>query len=174
GFYHAAASVAALAPVVLNGVAGRVIFPVYSRVLQQGGELAPAFARVRRPLLLAGGWALSGLVAGGPAAISLLYPDAYFPAGWILQLLAAGAWFSLLASPYWQRLLAKGMSSCMAGTGFAKVVAMAAFIPHGYMAFGFPGAVGGYGAADLGSYLVSVVGCRRIVLSAMSEAAALC
>ncbi|MBC7171800.1 MAG: oligosaccharide flippase family protein, partial [Polyangiaceae bacterium] len=73
GIYQTGANIAALAPAVLSVLANHILFPVYSRILQSGGNLRGVFSDVRRPLLIAGGWALSGLAAGGPAAVHLLY-----------------------------------------------------------------------------------------------------
>ena len=54
-----------------------IIFPVYSRFHQKGSEMLPIYRNARLPLLVIGGWATAGIVAGGPTIIELLYDPRY-------------------------------------------------------------------------------------------------
>jgi hypothetical protein len=74
----------------------------------------------------------------------------------MLQILAAGLWFGLiLGATAGSIVLALGRSDWVAAMGIAKVLGMAAFIPLGYSLGGFPGAVAGFSASELGRYGVA-------------------
>jgi O-antigen/teichoic acid export membrane protein len=160
GIYGIAAMVAALPCLALTQLSTSVFFPLYSGVVARGEDLLAEMRRTRAPLLLAGGWAHCGLVAGGPTAFRLLYDDTYLPGGWILQWLALGAWFLLLENLNATALLARGKTRWNATSTALKFLAMLALIPIGHRIAGFPGAVAAVTLSEVVRYLVSVVGLR--------------
>lgn len=173
GVYQTGANIAALAPAVLNMLAGHILFPLYSRISQRGEDLRRLFTDVRRPLLVVGGWLLSGFAAGGAAAVRLLYDERYHDAGWAVQLLGIGAWFTLLESTNTNALLAQGRSNLMAAANLSKLAGIFVWVPIGYRLLGFEGAVMGYVAADAGKYLFSVVAARKLGLRGLRQDALL-
>jgi len=59
-------------------------------------------------------------------------------------------------------VLAVGRSDWTAAMAFSKFMGMVAFIPLGYWAAGFPGAVGGLAISELVRYAVAVHGAARV------------
>jgi O-antigen/teichoic acid export membrane protein len=161
GIYNIGLMVATLAPLTLGHLGGTVAFPLFSKALNRGEPLAPVFRRFRWPMLLLSGWILSGLIGGGSVAIDLLYDERYAEAGWIVQLLSVGGWFMVLEAINGAGVLALGKPRWWAASGAGKLLGMLVLIPAGYAAAGFPGAVAGFAAADVGRYLVSAFGARR-------------
>ncbi len=157
GVYSVAAGLALMPATVLGSLAAQVVFPVYSRLHREGRTLGSVFAQVRRPVLLAGGWMLGGMIAGGPTIVAILLPASYAPAGWIVQVLAAGSWFSVLETTNGTALLATGKANLVAMGSAGKLVGMVVLIPAGYALGGFEGAVVGYASSEIARYAVSAV-----------------
>jgi len=156
GVYSVGTLIASLPAIALGRMASSVFFPLYSRAHNAGEDLAPIFARVRRPLLLAGGWMIAGLAGGGTAAVRLLYDERYAQAGWIVQCLALASWFTVLEATNGAALLARGQARSTAASGGAKLLGMLALIPLGYALADFPGAVAGLALSELLRYAFSV------------------
>lgn len=160
GVYSMAVMLASLPTTALGSLAGSVLFPYFSRVHREGRELRELFDRRREPLLALTGWMLSGLVAGGPLIVRLLYDERWESAGWIVQLLALAGWFGALEITNGSYLLARGESKLVAAAGAGKLAGMLILIPLGHSLAGFPGAVAGYATAELLRYAVSFAAVR--------------
>jgi O-antigen/teichoic acid export membrane protein len=145
----------------LGSLGQSVILPAYSRALERDGRLNAMYSLVRRRFLVLGGACMGGLILFGPGLVGLLYPDAYEDAGWILQYVAAGTWFSILAQSNGDALLALGKPAWIAGCNIVKIAAMAALVPLGFSLDGFPGALAGFTLAEIPKYVVASVGARR-------------
>jgi O-antigen/teichoic acid export membrane protein len=152
GVYSIATMIGTLPQTSLNYVWGQIVFPVFSRIQDAGEELTRAFERVRWPILLLGGWMVSGLIAGGPTAIDLLWSEKFAEAGWMIQLLALGGWFQVLTGASDAAFLARGRTRSIALCNAVKVVSMLVLIPLGYRWRGFPGALLAYSLCDLPRY----------------------
>jgi O-antigen/teichoic acid export membrane protein len=163
GVYSIAVMLALAPTQALSSVSNRVLFPLYSRVHYSSEDLSQMFRTARWPLLILGGWAAAGLIGGGPTIIRLLYDSRYWEAGWMIQILSAGLWFGVvLGGTYGAVVLAVGRSDWTAAMAFSKFMGMVAFIPLGYWAGGFPGAVGGLAISELVRYGVAVHGATRL------------
>ena len=159
GVYSIAVMLALAPTQALSTVSNRVLFPLYTRVHYSDDDLPTMFRTARWPLLVLGGWAIAGLIGGGPTIVQLLYDSRYWEAGWMLQILAAGLWFGIvLGGTYGAAVLAVGRSDWTASMSFSKVFGMVAFIPLGYWLGGFPGAIGGLAMSELVRYGVAVHG----------------
>jgi len=169
GVYGIGANVAAMAPQTLSTVVDRLIFPMLAKVHNEENRLAPAFIRARRPILVLAGLALAGFIGGGQAAIRLMYDPRYYGAGWIVQVLSIGAWFGTLEFINTRGLLARGDSHWLAASSLGKLAGMLVLIPVGYVTLGFPGAVAGYAASDVGRYVVSCWAVRGKGLLALGD-----
>jgi O-antigen/teichoic acid export membrane protein len=167
GLYGNAVVFAALPVDALSHVAHQVVFPLYAKVVQRGGDLAATFHAARRPLQIFGGWALCGLVAGGPTAMRLLYDEAWWGSGWMIQVLAAGSWFLVCEATNGAAMLARGEPRWVAAGSLAKLVGMCAFVPLGWSLGGFPGALAAYAGTELFRYATSVWGVARLGLDAL-------
>lgn len=161
GVYHIGFTLANMPAKVLNRVSYRIIFPLFSRTHQAGGDLPTTFKRVRWPMLALAGWVLSGFIAGGSTIVDLLYDDRYLGAGWIVQMVAIGCWFALIEVVYGAALLATGRSGWVAAATMTKFVAMVILIPTGYYLFHFPGAVTGMVASDGFRMMVAYIAAPR-------------
>lgn len=161
GVYNIALTIAMIPTTAMQSLAGKVIFPLFSRVNQTGEHLAVVFGKARRLHLVASGWALSGLIGGGQAAIGLIYDDRYAAGGWMLQLLALGAWFATPECTNSCASLALGYPRWVAASNFGKLVGMILLLPIGYQLGGFAGALAAYAAAEIFRYAASTFGVRR-------------
>jgi O-antigen/teichoic acid export membrane protein len=161
GIYNIALTIATIPTSAMQSLAGKVIFPLFSRVNQTGEHLVEVFTKARRLHLVASGWALSGLIGGGQAAVALIYDDRYSSGGWMLQLLALGAWFSTPETTNSSASLASGFPRWVAFANFGKLVGMFLLLPIGYYLAGFPGALTAYALSELFRYAASTVGVYR-------------
>ncbi len=158
GIYSTGAMIA-LMPLTLFGlIERRVVFPVYSEVHRNGEGLESTFVRLRGAFLTAGGVICGGLLGAGAPIIEVLYDPRYHDAGWILQLLTIGTWFTLLQSTYGAAHLATGRAQWVAASSAAKVVGIVAFVLLGFEWNGFPGAVLGYALSEVLRYFVLATG----------------
>ena len=169
GVYGIAANIAGIAPAALNMLAHNLLFPVYARIVHTNGDLPSFFAKVRRPMLVVAAWAMAGFIAGGPAAVDLLYDTRYREGGLLVQILSLGAFVSVLESTTGKALLALGESRFMAASSAGKLVAMVVMIPVGHHLGGFVGACIGYAASELGRYAVSAYAASRRGLHAIGQ-----
>jgi O-antigen/teichoic acid export membrane protein len=157
GIYSIGLMISQLPLTIVFQLTRRVTFPVLSHVNLAGGASAEQFHAARWPLLLAAGWGIGGLVAGGATAIRLLYDPRYEAAGWVVQILSLGGWMAILEATYRSALLAQGRAAWMAACTTAKLVGMALLIPAGYHGFGFAGAVSGFAASGVFPYLLAIL-----------------
>jgi O-antigen/teichoic acid export membrane protein len=132
GIYSVGKQMASAPQEAVGHIGSNVVFPFYSRIVTSGQPLPPVFGRARFPLLVLAGWGLAVLAATGDAVIDVLYDDRYKAAGWVVQVLALGAWFTVLWSTNVAALLALGQSKWMAATTGVKTVANIVLIPLGW------------------------------------------
>ncbi len=157
GVYGIAATLAMLPTLAVLKVGSSVAFPAYSRLAARG-DLGALLSRVRLPLLLGGGAIVSGLFACGPGLIRVLYDSRYEQAGWIVQFLAASAWFQIMEATCGAALLALGRVPWMAAGSAVKLASLLVLIPLGFHLDGFRGALGGLVLAEAFKYLVAAAG----------------
>lgn len=169
GVYAIAAQIALMPFQMLAQLGSNVIFPLYSRLHGMGRELGTVFGRVRWPLLLLGGWMLSGLIAGGPTIMRLFYEERFHEGGWMIQWLVIGLWFSIMEASIGAAMLARGQAYWVALANGAKLLAMIALIPLGYWYAQFPGALAGYAGADVAKYVTASIIGRRIGLRGLKQ-----
>lgn len=165
GVYSVGALVATFPTSALGYLNHNVLFPLYSGAQQRGEAVAPIFARARFSVLLVAGWALSGFVAGGQIVIDLAWDDTYAGAGWIVQLLSIGAWFSIMEHSNGTAFLARGQANMLALANAGKVIAMIVLIPIGFALAEFPGAVVAYAITEIFKYAISAITIARAGLS---------
>lgn len=160
GVYGIAANLAMLATTGIHKLGNVVLFPAYSRISDRG-DLSQAFRSARLPLLVGGAAVVSGFLACGPYLIRVLYDERYVQAGWMLQYLAASAWFQILEIANSSALLARGRVSYMAANSAAKLIALVVLLPLGLHLGGFHGALAGLVLSDVVKYATSAVGTAR-------------
>ena len=122
GVYSIAASLAVLAPSIAGGLQGSVLFPWYTRMLEQGMPIHVAFARTRMAMMSFSSFLCTLLFAGAGSFFELAYDSRYAMAGVLLPILVVGAWFSCLETMYGATFLASGRPKWVALTSLSKVV----------------------------------------------------
>jgi O-antigen/teichoic acid export membrane protein len=169
GVYSIATTWAGLPYAVISRVFNAVLFPLLSRIHNEGAALSRVLRNTRRPWLILAGCATACLISGGPLLIHLLYGAKAEKAGWIIQVLASSVWLLSLESANGIALLALGQSKWIAVGNAAKLVGMVALIPVGYHFFGFPGAVVALASSELLHYGASAIGVRRRRISCLGQ-----
>lgn len=169
GVYSIAAMWAAIPVFVLGHVFSNVVFPLLSRARNEGQDVAAWFHDTRRPVVIAAAWLAACLIAGGPTGMLFLYGQRGADAGWIVQILAVGAWLHALENGNSNAVLAMGKPKWLAASNGAKVVGMFALIPCGYYIGGFAGAVWGFALADGLKCFVSMIAAARSGVSAWRQ-----
>jgi O-antigen/teichoic acid export membrane protein len=148
GVYSIAAMFSLLPVNLVTRIGTSVVFPAFSRHRESGADFAPVFRRTRAPLVVLGGLFVAGAVAAGPPLIRTLYDPRYADAGWMLQVLAIGAWFRVLEVPTGSVLLAFGASRSLAVANAIKLAAVVVLVPLGAWLYGFPGAIAAFVASE--------------------------
>ncbi|UJR82699.1 Hypothetical protein I5071_47640 [Sandaracinus amylolyticus] len=166
GLYGNAVVLASLPMEALSHVSRQVVFPLYARVVHAGDDLRPVFRRARLPIQIVGGWALCGLIAGGPTAMRLLWEESWWGSGWMIQILAASSWFLVCEATNGAAMLARGEPQWVAAGSLAKLAAMIVLIPVGYAIAGFPGALVAFAGTEIFRYAISLWGVSRVGLDA--------
>jgi O-antigen/teichoic acid export membrane protein len=164
GVYHFGAMLASMPALLMYAFQSQLLFPLYSRYHQNNWNMREVYTRFH--LVSAGltGFLISGLIASGPTLVRVLYDSRYFQAGWILQILAIGAWFQALEAADGAVLWALGKPQTSALSNAAKVVALAIFASLGFwlgdllggQEASMVGLILGFVAGDLVRYLVTI------------------
>ena len=148
GIYGNALVLATLPVQLLWSVGNFVLLPAFSEQVRNGEALGATYRRLQLPVLMLGGLPVAGLLACGPELIEVLYDPRYWEAGWMLQLLAVGAWFQVAQTLSSNALLALGAPHWMAIGNAVKLGAMVAVVPVGYALQGAGGAIGALAATE--------------------------
>lgn len=161
GVYAIALTMAAMPTQVIQKIGSSVLFPIYSRIVNSGQQLSGRLDRARLPLLVSAGAVLTLLVAAGPHVIGLLYDARYADAGWMLRVLAVGAWFQCMAVTSGAALMALGQSKSIAGANLAKFVTFVVAVPIAFSLGGFTGAVCATIVGEIAKYWALVASAHR-------------
>lgn len=132
GLYNIALTVAAIPLTTVLKLGGSVLFPTFSRIAHDPDRFRSVYKRTRTMLLVAGAAIVCGMIACGPFAIRAMYRPEYEPSGWMLQLLAIGAWFQIVDASNVAALLAQQRPKLIAAGNLTKVAFMLALVPLAY------------------------------------------
>ena len=125
GVYSIAASLAVVVPAVVGRLQWNVLFPWYSRMLEQGMPLSVAFDRTRIAMMVFSSFFCALLIGGAASFFDLAYDDRYAMGGVLLPVLALGAWFGCLEPMYGATFVASGRPQWTAISSASKVAAFA-------------------------------------------------
>jgi O-antigen/teichoic acid export membrane protein len=167
GVYGIALMLASLPIQILWSVGSSVLLPAFSRQAGSRPSLDASYRRAQLPVMLLGGLPVACLLACGPALIALLYDPRYADAGWMLQLLALGAWLQIPQTLSANALMALGVPRWIAIGNGMKLAGMLALLPAGFVLFGVPGAIGGLAAAEVFRYATFAIAVRGVGLPAL-------
>ncbi len=181
GIYQIALMLASLPALALLSLGSRIVFPALSRVASEIDLDRPteehrlrfqsAFDRVRGAVLVLGGYAVAGMVGTGDWLIRVAYPPEFELAGPLVQVLAIASWFHLMEAATGSAMLAQGKPRYTALSTGTKVVLLFLLVPL-LAQLGGGGiflAVVAVALADLGRYVASVVGARRLPVPLVAE-----
>ena len=162
GVYSIAFMFANVMPDVTRTIAAKVLFPVYSETARNNPEtLRKRTYKIRKYLMLVTLPPCILLAAGGDLLIDFLYDDRYVEAGWMLQVLAAGAIITTITAPIGGVFLAVGDSyGNTLYIGSKAVLTIAAMTIGGYT-LGNNGIILAIAAASLLHYPCIVMLVRR-------------
>jgi O-antigen/teichoic acid export membrane protein len=150
------------ATTLIGAVASRVLFPLYSRLVAEGGgQLRPRVRKVSPILLAILLPPLWLLMLFSQHIIDFLYDPRYHGAGWILRLFAASASVDAVTSSVGPVLLAMGNSLAVLKINIAKILGMAVLVALGGWLGGTPGLIVGFAAVPVLSYPVIAWFARR-------------
>lgn len=161
GVYQVAIMIGSLPFGLLGQVGAAVIFPAFSRAAEAGHEIAAVYRETTEIVLVAGGLLIAGLVACGPPFIKLLYDERWHAASWMVMFIAIGQWFRILAIPGANALFAQGKPYWLVAANAAKLVGYLLFVPLGWNAAEFPGALAGFAAGESLGFFTYLYGMGR-------------
>ncbi len=150
GVYQIAVTIALVPTGVVASMAWSLLLPLASSHVRQGADVSGRVLAARWPLLLVGGWSLSGLCAGGPLITTFLYPESYSGAGFMLQCAAASLWLGVVLEQTRAAIFASmGKLRWTCAGSLVKLSAVVILVPVGHRVAGFEGAIVGFVAAEL-------------------------
>jgi O-antigen/teichoic acid export membrane protein len=157
GVFVLAKTLSRLVTMALMKMSSSVLLPVYSRLAERSTkELRNRTFKIRAALLALFLPILWAFVLWGDVLIDFLYDERYKDAGWMLQLLAAGATATTIIVTIQPVLLAVGDSfRHMIKSAFQVVFQILGMTIGAYLA-GIPGFIAGMVLADLLTYPVMV------------------
>jgi O-antigen/teichoic acid export membrane protein len=150
----------------LIGVVGfRVLFPLSSQLVVQGGDhLRSRIRKVMYVLFLAFMPMLWVLELFAQSLIDVLYPPRFHDAGWILRLFAAAGAIDVITTAVNPVLLAKGDSASVLKISIGRIVSMIILVPLGGWFGGVPGLILAFAAAPVLNYLFVAWIARRFAV----------
>ena len=122
GVYSIAASLAIIVPTTVGHLQWSVLFPWYSRMLEQGMPIKMAFGKSRSATLLLSTFLCALLFGGAGSFFELAYDQRYVLGGTFLPILAIGAWFGCLDNMYGSAFVASGRPKWTAITNASKAL----------------------------------------------------
>ncbi|MBO6934331.1 MAG: oligosaccharide flippase family protein [Deltaproteobacteria bacterium] len=155
GIYSIAALLSEAAFTVIGKVIHGVVFPVFSRVGEEGRDQLRTFYYRARLRLDALTMTAVGLLATlGPFFVHLLWDDRYADAGWMLQILALKAGTRTVFVPADYCLMSIGLVRYGFFNNVARAVFIFAGIPIGYSVAGEVGVFWAVALSDLPSVFI--------------------
>ncbi|RNC80772.1 MAG: hypothetical protein ED559_02905 [Phycisphaera sp.] len=174
GIFNVALTLSLFPTLAVMRLGNQVVFPAYAKVVNRGDDLSSVLDRVREPVLVMTGLAASGMFAAGPWLIRTLYPEEFFAAGWMLQLLSVGMLLNVLSETSKAALLSVGQSKAVAIGQAMKIVCFVVLAPVGYLTLGMMGFVAALSLSECGRYASMAVLAERKGLHVLPRDAAAC
>lgn len=162
GVYSIAFMLAQTLVAIVDTIAQRVLFPLYSRAAELGrAHLRRQAFRFRAVLMLVSLPPMWVVTAFGPEIVAFLYRAEYHAAGEMLQVLGAGAIFTLILAPVENVLLGSGDSRRHFLLQLIKSAVLVAAMLLGGVWYGAWGVIFGYAASRLLYYPFQAILIRR-------------
>lgn len=157
GVYALAVQLGQVGTSVVSALSGKVLFPLYSRLIERGVEaVRPRLLRIRL-ILLAAALPIPVLFAtNGDILVKIVFGASFSEAGWMLQLISAGAVFQVIELTISPLILARGHSFRHMVVVVARGLLMIGLMMVGARLAGIAGLVVGVGLSHLCAYPVLI------------------
>ncbi len=140
---------------VLRRLSGQIGFPMLSELHRRNDKgLRRKFARMHRYYVIAGAGMQGGLALIGPWIVTLIYPETFRDASWMLAALAVNGIASMVCSGYDPLYLALGATKRYFVSATARLILIVALPCTGYALGGEVGFILGLAAVDWVRYPV--------------------
>jgi O-antigen/teichoic acid export membrane protein len=150
GVYSVAVMLSEAMTELVTRITHGVVFPVLSRVREEGIErMRYVYYRVRLALDLLSMPALGLLVSLGSSIVDLLYDDRYEGAGWMLEVLVVRVAMMCMLLPAETCLTSLGKTQYSLLQGLCRTAWILVFVPLGFHFFGLRGLVWGMALSEL-------------------------
>ena len=170
GVYSVALAIAMLPNMLLQALAGAVLYPLLARLARRSREeLCDKLSVARRVLSALGMFFVVGVVLEAETFFSLLYDERYASAGHIARLLAVSVWITSLSATLERVPQALGETRVLAIYNFIKLTAAACGALSGYYLVGFDGFILGYAAGIAVGHVVLAWMLREFGVSVWRE-----
>jgi O-antigen/teichoic acid export membrane protein len=155
GIYSVAAAIALLPNMILQTLAGAVLYPLLARWARRSpDDLRRRVADARDALLAMGSFFVVGIVLEAPTFFQLLYDDRYAAAGDVARWLACGVWLTMLSTTIERVPQALGDTRSLAVYNFCKLAACATLATIGFSCGGLAGFILGHACGILIGHVV--------------------
>ncbi len=125
GVYSIAASLSMVVAALVGRLQGAIMFPWYTRMLENAMVLSQAYYKTKMPMLAMATYFVTLLIVGSDSFFALAYDERYAQAAVFLPILSIGVWFSSIGGMYGAAFLAAGNSKWIALVSAVKVVSFA-------------------------------------------------
>lgn len=155
GVYSIAVMLSEAMSTVVNRLSDGVLFPVLSRVREEGDErVRQVYRRARLALDAISMPALGVLTMLGPWVIDVLYDRRYATAGWMLQILAIRVAMICMLAPCQTCLFARGVTRYGLYRNTSRMVWILLAVPLGFYLFGLRGVVLAAGLSEVPGFFI--------------------
>jgi O-antigen/teichoic acid export membrane protein len=159
GIYGLARTFADLVTALVQRMSLYVVFPLTASLRDLSRpDFRAGVAPLRLRFLSLAAIGLACFIALPDLLIGLLYDHRYQAAGWMISMLAVGAWVSILCSINESMLLGLRLPLYAALANGCKLAWLVAGLPAGLALFGVPGAIMVVAASDLARYMPIMFG----------------
>ncbi len=160
GVYNNALNLGQIPIQLMQGIGGRVLFPLLSKANREG-NLADAFFRARGILIAAGGTMTGCLIIAGPLVVPIIFGQNASDSGWMVQFITFGMWFQILEAINSKVSFAHGETKWIAIGTLSRFGVIACLLPLSFKVGGLTATLTCIALADVPRYIVAVWGARR-------------
>jgi O-antigen/teichoic acid export membrane protein len=128
GVYSIAASLAMVVTMLIGRLQGAIMFPWYSRMLENGMGISQAYYKAKMPMLIMATYFVTLLIVGADSFFAFAYDERYAQGAVFLPVLSIGIWFSSIGGMYGAAFLAAGQSKWVAVVSAVKVVSFSVLL----------------------------------------------
>jgi O-antigen/teichoic acid export membrane protein len=170
GVYGMAMSLSDIPKQVVMAVGGKVVFPMFTKFVDlPRHEFRARIRRGRWPILLPAAFLLAILISYGDVIVSILYDDRYANAGWMIPLMALGAWPVIMMTTIDGALFAMGIAKINTWAYFWSFLALIGGMWLGNHLYGVIGAVAAVPLSNVPMYAVIAYGVHKEKISCLDQ-----